>query len=155
MEEKIVTSTVSLGVGIGVNQYIQDVSWVVIALVSFIIIDVVTGLLKAWKNGDLSSAKSREGVIHKVSELIALVAGFAMDLVLPRIIMELTGKQIDFKIFGLTIAAYLILTEILSIIENLSQTGVMMPEPVVKRLRDYKDDIEGPGKKENPQNPKN
>ena len=75
-----------------------------------------------------------------------------MDLVLPRIIMELTGKQIDFKIFGLTIAAYLILTEILSIIENLSQTGVMMPDPVVKRLKDYKDDIEGPGKKENPQN---
>ncbi len=63
--------------------------------------------------------------------------------------MELTGKQIDFKVFGLTIAAYLILTEILSIIENLSQTGVLLPEGIVKRLRSYKENIEGP----KPQNP--
>ena len=144
MEKEIVTGAVSLGVGLGVGQYVKDVSWVIISLMAFIVLDILTGLLKAWQAGDLSSSKSREGVIHKVSELIALVAGFGMDLVLPRILSDLTGKPIDFKIFGLTIAAYLILTEILSIVENLSQTGVILPEPIVKRLRDYKGGIDGP-----------
>lgn len=143
MEKELVTGAVSLGVGIGVGSYIKDVSWIILSLMAFIVIDVLTGLLKAWQEGDLSSTKSREGVIHKVSELIALAAGFGMDLVLPRIISDLTGKQIDFKVFGLSIAAYLILTEILSIIENLSHTGVQMPEPIVKRLRDYKENIDG------------
>lgn len=143
MEKEVVTGVVSLGVGLGIGSYVKDVSWIIIALVAFILIDICTGLLKAWKDNDLSSTKSREGVIHKASELIALVAGFGMDLVLPRIISELTGKTIDFKVFGLTIAAYLILTEILSIIENLSQTGVVLPEVVTKRLRTYKEDIEG------------
>ena len=143
MEQDIVTGAVSLGIGLGVGKYVQDVSWIIVALAVFIGLDVVTGLLKAWQAGDLSSAKSREGVIHKTSELIALAAGFAMDLVLPRLILDLTGKEIDFKIFGLSIAAYLILTEILSIIENLSQTGVVLPEGIVKRLRAYKEGISG------------
>ena len=147
LDKEIVTGAVSLGVGLGVGRYVKDVSWIIIALMAFIIIDVLTGLLKAWKDGDLSSTKSREGVIHKSSELIALLAGFGMDLVLPRIIQELTGRQIDFKIFGLTIAAYLILTEILSIVENLSATGVILPDVLVSRLRTYKSDIEG--KKDN------
>lgn len=142
MNKEIVAGTVSLGVGIGVGKYIQDVSWILIALIVFIGLDVATGLLKAWHNQDLSSTKSREGVIHKVSEIIALVAGFSMDLVLPRAILELTGKEIDFRVFGLTIAFYLILTEILSIIENLSETGVLLPEGIVTRLRGYKDSIE-------------
>lgn len=148
MEKEVVTGVVSLGVGLGIGSYIKDVSWIVISLMAFILIDILTGLLKAWQAGDLSSSKSREGVIHKVSELIALAAGFGMDLVLPRILSDLTGKPIDFKVFGLTIAAYLILTEILSIVENLSQTGVVLPEPIVKRLRDYKGGIDGPQKQD-------
>ena len=137
----IETAAVSAGLGIVISDYWKETSWLIIALVVFIFLDVVTGLLKAWKNGDISSAKSREGVIHKASEILALLVGFAADIFLPQALSQMTGTEIHFEVFGAAIACYIILTEILSILENLAETGVALPDFIVRRLKSYKDQI--------------
>lgn len=108
-----------------------------------ILLDWLTGLLKAAKDHDISSTKMREGLYHKsafvlvmfLAEIIehaqaAIDLGFAVPIVVPS-------------------AVYITVTEVSSIIENLGQIN---PEIQGSRLlalfRSSKEDADGA---ENPQ----
>lgn len=78
----------------------------------FIAFDVITGIIKGWKNGTINSTKMREGLINKIIEIVAILFGFVCEYTLPTL-----GVGVDIA-FGHIISVYIILTEIVSIIEN-------------------------------------
>lgn len=80
-----------------------------------ILIDVITGLLQALKNGTYKSCVMREGLYHKLGELLAVGLGVFCDLGLPTI-----GVILPFKTTTM-ITAYLVIMEIGSIVENLGK----------------------------------
>lgn len=85
----------------------------------FIIFDVITGLIKAWKNRSINSTKMREGLINKLVEIVAVIFAFVCETALPEI-----GVTVDVE-FGAIVCVYIVAMEICSIVENF---GAISPE---------------------------
>lgn len=82
-------------------------------VLSFILGDLVTGLLAALKNKQFKSAVMREGLFHKAGELATLGLAIMCDKFAPVVNIEL---PVDLVV---VVASYLSLMEIGSIIENI------------------------------------
>lgn len=97
--------------------------WILMAGV-FILMDILTGLVKALTKGDFNSQKMRVGLMHKAGELLAVALGFAIDWSLPIMGVQMSISWLSF------VSIYIALMEVASIIENI---GIMCP-PVGKAL---------------------
>lgn len=87
---------------------------VIILLITtaFILLDLVTGLINAFKQKTFCSSVMREGLFHKIGSAICIALGVLGDF---------AQKYIDIGIeipLTITICTYIILMEIGSIIEN-------------------------------------
>ena len=90
----------------------------IIAL-SFIAFDVITGLTGAIKNGTYSSSKMREGLFHKVGEILSIVFSYGCEMCFPYV-----GITVSIPICH-SVLVYIIIMEVGSIIENLT---IISPE---------------------------
>ena len=86
---------------------------------AFIVADIATGLIKAIATHSYLSSVMREGLFHKLSEIICLVFGVLCDYALP-----LIGIKIPLSI-AQSVSIYIIIMEIGSVVENI---GVLNPE---------------------------
>ena len=90
----------------------------------FIFTDVLTGYLKAIKFKKVNSSISRDGYIKKMGWVLAILLGFAVDI--------LVGTNIF--LYGSAIV--LVATEGISVFENLGEIGVNLPfKEYFKKLR--------------------
>lgn len=80
----------------------------------FIVMDCITGIIKAVKNKAFSSSIMREGLFHKLGSLFAIVLGFFVDY--AQTVIDL-GYTVPIAI---PICVYIATMEIGSIIENIS-----------------------------------
>lgn len=87
-------------------------------------LDILTGIIKAIKNGNLWSRKSLFGYARKLLVLIVIITANIIDQVL-----SLNGT--------LTFATVLfyIANEALSITENMAQLGVLVPQQLAEKLK--------------------
>lgn len=81
-------------------------------VVAFIVLDLVSGMIKAVKRHDFDSSIMREGLINKTGELLILVLAGLAEKALPYF-----DISIGEPIFN-GICAYIILMETGSVIEN-------------------------------------
>ena len=81
----------------------------------FVFSDVLTGYLKAIKNKKVNSSISRDGFIKKISWLVALILGFAIDYF------------VKVNLFLIGSAIVCIATEGVSVYENLGELGIKLP----------------------------
>ena len=85
--------------------------------------DYVTGVMKAWHFNAISSSKLRDGLTHKAGEcIIILIAVF---------LQKTMGTPKEITIF---VSIYIIIMEIISVIENLDAIGVKIPSWVKTKL---------------------
>lgn len=89
---------------------------------AFMLIDVLTGVLKAVKNRELNSTKAREGIYKKASFILFIAFGYLAELA-----MNYVDLGFSFPAGG-TVCLLVILTEAISVLENL---GNINPELVV------------------------
>lgn len=82
-------------------------------VLAFILSDLLTGLLAALKNKEFKSAIMREGLFNKLGELAALGLAIMCDKFAPLVNIEL---PVDLVV---AVAAYLVLMEIGSVLENI------------------------------------
>ena len=99
------------------------------ALLILMILDIVTGLFKAIKNKNLRSKTSMYGFFKKILILFIIVLSNVLDNVL-----KLDG--------GLVVATmiFYIVNEGLSILENCSQLGILVPPVIVDKLKVIQDE---------------
>lgn len=81
--------------------------------------DIVIGLVKAFTTHSYESGIMREGLFHKLGELLCFIFAVVCDLTLPTL-----GIVLPVSITS-AVAAYLVFMEIGSVIENI---GVMNPQ---------------------------
>lgn len=105
-----------------------------IVLAVFIGLDILTGLVKALARKDFASNAMREGLVHKLTELLAACFGYAADYALPII-----GVTVRFSIFSAMIV-YIVLMEAGSIIENIGQIYPALGEKMKAVFRDSQGD---------------
>lgn len=94
----------------------------------FIVLDFVTGLVKAFKQKNYTSTVMREGLFHKCASIIWIVFGTLVDYTQTLIDLGITIPV------AVSICAYIILMECGSIVENL---GAINPEIVPEKVRQH------------------
>lgn len=99
-----------------------------LAVFSGIIIDVITGVIFAILTKSLNSIKMRQGGLHKITEVIAVIfSAYAEHS------MDMLNINVGFSIFKI-VCSYLIIMECISIIENL---GKMNPNVFPKKISKF------------------
>jgi phage-related holin len=89
----------------------------------FIVMDYLTGILKALYTGTFSSKIMRQGLFHKTALLLIMALGFMVDYAQKYVDLGATIPV------GGALCAYIILMEIGSSLENLCQTNPeLMPD---------------------------
>lgn len=102
-----------------------DVS--LMALVIAIVLDYISGVLKAYVTKELSSRIGFKGIIKKVGVLLVVMLAVIIDNVTGG-----TGAIRTLVIY------YFVANEGLSVIENLGQAGVPIPQSIKKALKALK-----------------
>ena len=97
-------------------------------LLIVIVMDILTGLLKAAYNGELDSETGLKGIIKKVALLVLVAVAHSIDTVAGN-----TGMIRTLVIY------YLVSNEGLSILENLGALGVPIPEFLKDKLSQLKE----------------
>lgn len=82
---------------------------------AFMVIDVFTGVLKAVKNKELNSTKAREGIYKKASFILFIAFGYLADYAMGYVDMGFSFPA------AATICTLIIVTEAISVLENLGQ----------------------------------
>lgn len=97
-----------------------------IALV-FNLLDIVTGLVSAIKNGELQSAKLRDGLFKKVGFIFCYILSWLVDAHGSDVGFELSVNILPIIIL------YVCTTETVSIIENISKINPdVLPEKLME-----------------------
>lgn len=115
------------------------------------IIDYISGMLAAKKEGmehpndaqyGWSSKKSIIGIYKKVGYILIVLVAISTDYIIFKIINELGISYQTNTMFGLLVIIWLILNELLSILENAGRMGVNLPSFLVKVLSDMQNELE-------------
>lgn len=109
---------------------------IAIITLCFIMFDVLTGFLKAWTKHNIDSSALRRGLMHKLSEIISIVFAFLCEYAVNYISI---GIKIPFVI---AVCTYIVIMEIISIIENICEANPDMMKFFQKYLSKLKEGVE-------------
>lgn len=123
--------------------------WVVVAWVCFMAIDYLTGSAAACKNGEWSSSVAREGIWHKVGQIVAVMAAGLLDLVVGHLLgnIPVTLPATYTVLICPLVVTWYILTEAGSIIENACALGAPIPPWMAKTVDALQDAVDEAGEK--------
>ena len=129
MKEKI-----SIGIGgiVGIVSYFLGGLDVLLSVfATILVLDTLTGMLKAWNNGEYESKKFRMGFVKKSGYLLGVILSVQLD--------KLMG---DSGILRNTVITFFIVNESLSMCENLGELGVTFPSIFSDALKTLKSKTE-------------
>jgi len=107
-----------------------------------ILADYISGHTKAGKNKDISSQKGYEGIKKKTGYFLLVVVGGVIDWLLQS---GLQVSGIDIKVnwtIAMLITIWLIINELISILENLYELGVSIPFKLDRLIKYLKVSVE-------------
>lgn len=101
-------------------------------LVIAIALDYISGIIKAFINKELSSKIGLKGILKKVGVLVIVALAVLLD--------KITGGTGAIRTL---VIYYFVANEGLSIIENLGEAGLPIPDVIKKALKSLKDESKG------------
>lgn len=137
---QLLSSTVLTAMAIYFNQLTIPFLVLVVVMVA----DYITGLIKAYTTGELSSKIGIKGILKKFGYVILVFVGVVIDYSITYIIPHYEYNIV----FSLMITFWLIINELLSITENLFIIGVPVPKFVNAIINKLKIKIEEENKNE-------
>ena len=93
----------------------EEETWLSVAVLIFIIIDYITGVINAALKKSISSRKMREGLGHKATYIILLSVCYTIDAIQLN-----TELNLPTKLFPI-VSCGILLIELTSIIENICE----------------------------------
>lgn len=128
-----------------VGAYFHQLAFPVALLIIVMALDYATGLIGAYIRSELSSKVGIVGILKKLGYMVAVCVAVAVDWVIE-IAAEQAGVSLGVNnIFALLVTIWLILNECISILENLDEIGVPVPEFLMKIVRRLKQAAEKKG----------
>jgi len=114
-----------------------------IAACVFMLLDFGTGFIKAMMTHTVNSGAVGKGIWKKLSYLVGMTTGWALDFTVQGLLESAAGFTLPFDLpIGVIISCWVILTETISIFENLAECGAPVPNFVVKFFKQKKEEIE-------------
>lgn len=114
--------------------------WVGVAVILFLaamVLDYITGSWAAKAHGEWSSKKAREGLWHKLGEIVALCVAALTDIAVGVILSTAAAPLLsgDYRHKGyvtLIVSCWYIFTELGSILENAAKLGAPIPKWMIE-----------------------
>ena len=106
------------------------------------VIDYVTGMAGAAYSGKLSSRVGVLGILKKAGYLALVAVGMVADYLIGSALLKIgVDLQINYC-FGMIITIWLIINELISILENLGELDVPLPGFLVNIIKSLKNKVE-------------
>lgn len=134
--------------------YLGALAVPIIVMIIMMVIDYVTGMGAAWMHGELSSRVGAKGIAKKVGYMGLIVVAMGMDYLVSSGFAAVNITPVCDMWFALLVAVWLIINEMISILENLRKMEVPLPGFIVKALERLKTTVldESEGKKNEKRN---
>ncbi len=105
-----------------------------IVLVTAMLVDYITGIASAFINRELSSKVGLRGIIKKISYIALVVVAMGADYLIYGGFSAI-NIQFDYNMwFGVLVTIWLVINEMISILENLVRIGVPVPVFLTKLI---------------------
>lgn len=103
--------------------------------------DFITGIIKGYTTGVLSSTKMRKGGINKLGEIVVMATACGLEIGIKQLgnyynsdeLAKITGAVTAIVVFG-----YIVIMEIISILENYSEINPEAAGWIIKLLNRLK-----------------
>lgn len=128
--------------GAAIWSYTQEIFAPVVILIVVMFIDYVSGVAAAWVNHELSSRVGLIGIVKKLSYLALVVVGCSIDYLVSLLGTQLGGTEISIRAIGLVVVCWLIINELISILENVARQGGPVPPFLASLLRHLRETAE-------------
>ena len=142
-----VAAAVGALVAYGVQLFIPCIVLVVVML-----LDYITGMVKAWEAGQLSSKIGIKGILKKLGYLVIVSVACVVDWGV-RYGAESVGMDWKFEfLFASIVLLWLVINELISILENVSAIGVPVPSfltAIINKLKTSTENKVGENEDEN------
>ena len=127
--------------------YLNILAVPLIVLGTVMVVDWFTGMAGASATGKLSSRVGVIGIIKKLCYLALVVVGGVIDYLISSALVSIgIHLQINYC-FGMIITVWLIINELISILENLGEMGVPLPSFLTSMIKTLKNKVEEQGGK--------
>ena len=127
--------------------YLNILAVPLIVLGTVMVVDWFTGMAGASATGKLSSRVGVIGIIKKLCYLALVVVGGVIDYLISSALVSIgIHLQINYC-FGMIITVWLIINELISILENLGEMGVPLPSFLTSMIKTLKSKVEEQGGK--------
>lgn len=104
-----------------------------IIVAGFILADVLTGILQAVYNKNINSTKLRQGLYHKISEMLAVALSAGLEYACEYVQLGVEVPVIK------VVSVYICVMELVSILENLCNINPKL----AKLFKPYLDKLHG------------
>ena len=123
MKQTVLKTTVAV-LGAGLVSYLGTLAVPMLVLLCMMVIDYVTGMVKAYMTAQLSSRIGVKGILKKLCYMAMVAVGAAVDYLLHGALKQ-AGIDLHIELFcGLLVTVWLIINELISVLENLAAIGV-------------------------------
>lgn len=113
-----------------------------VVLVAVMLIDYVTGMAGASYTGQLNSRVGVLGILKKAGYIALVAVGMVVDYLITSALVYIgINLQINYC-FGMIITIWLIINELISILENLGELNIPLPGFLVKMIHSLKGKVE-------------
>ena len=106
--------------------------WAIILMIGAMALDYITGTIAAKAHGEWSSDVAREGLWHKLGEIVALLVAALCDIAITVVMHSTAAPIFDGLDYGnyitLVVALWYLFTEVGSILENAKKLGAPIPD---------------------------
>ena len=137
MKEKTWQAVIAVALG-GLSAYMRLMFVPLVVLLGVMVVDYMSGMLKAWGNDELSSKVGLRGIVKKLCYLMLVCVAGVVDWLIYSGLRQV-GIMLNFGFcFGLIVTIWLIINELISILENLEALHVPMPgflSKIIKHLQ--------------------
>lgn len=113
-----------------------------VVLVAVMLIDYVTGMAGASYTGKLNSRVGVMGIVKKAGYIALVAVGMVVDYLISSALVNIgINIQITYC-FGMIITIWLIINELISILENLGELNIPLPQFLIKTIKSLKGNVE-------------
>lgn len=140
-KENVIHGVISLIIA-GVSAYFQIIAIPLIVLTAVMLVDYITGMVSAYTKSELSSRKGLRGIFKKIGYFCLVAVGITTDYIICSALSSIGITSEVTMVFGLIVTIWLIINELISILENLTKLEVPIPDFLVKVISRLKNSVE-------------
>lgn len=122
--KKTILKSALAALGASAAAYCGALAAPLLVLLGVMLVDYATGMVKAYITAQLSSKIGLRGILKKLCYMAMVAVGAAIDYLLGSALVQV-GIDMHVELFcGMLVAIWLIINELISILENLAVIGV-------------------------------